>query len=1098
MPSYRRLATFAIAAVLSMGLASRAATFGTAVPVRGTVSDIALDESRGRLYIANFGAGLIQAIDTSNPKFPIVQQLGRVSKPPSSLALSPGNHFLVVGEYDTFNAASGAAETGGLAIFNLDTGTQSEFVLPNPVLSVAFGAGNLALVVTKGDIRLLDPTSGRTQPLAVTSLGGAPLPVPIAICSPNVFSFPANIVEAATGVSGDGKTIMVLAEVGPAPASGTCGVTGQTDVAALLTYRVDTGQLTFSNWTSTPPLGPRVVSVNQDASRFVGGWVLMDSDFVSRAEFPNLAPSPMDLRKGSHAFDYSRNLIYADVPSTGHDTPVMHVMDADNLTVRKRIQLPQMMSGRSLFSSDMSRVYSGSDSGVMVLPISTLDTAPQVVALQEDVVFQSDVCTRNVISQTVDIVDPSGGNTDFRLSLPDGTSGIVFSQTSGTTPAKVAISVDPTVFQSNSGTTTVMLSLQSAKAVNIPFPVRLLINTRDLGQRGQIVNVPGKLVDILADPSRNRVYVLRQDKNLVLVFDTTTWKQIDAPGLRTGNTPTSMAITPDQRYLLVGNDHSQLINTYDLATLQPWNPSAHYPSSPFIRTDSAYPRSVAVGQGTGTPVVWAAIRDAAPPPECSKGRMFFRANFPIWYANAPASLGVYQNCNPTTYDEATPFPVVSASPSGQSVLLAVPDATVGLWDGTVDYWVVSRQDVTQTETKLAGAYGALSDNIFVTGNRVLDQGLFAEAELQTATTATTSGVSLSGGAGSDGLRTTTILDSNTSTTAATPTTPATTTTTVLATASGPGTIERIDLNPDSPYYLQTYHATSTIEAPHTAATLQTPDVGQIGQTISTFTRTLAVPADRSSIVLLSQSGLTVLPPDFDAATKVPVVSSVTSTNGDSAVAPDEQVLINGTGLAPGSAVAGVGALPSTLGDACVTLSNVALPLFWVTPTQIKAVLPSDAGGSEQLVVHSPGGVSSPFTFQVQATAPAFLPVDSGSQAGLPRVIRQKNGQVVNFTNPVHSKESLSIYMTGLGTTVPAVAPGDVAPANPPALVVAPVTVTLGGTNLPVTFAGLAPGEVSVYRVDVSVPYFIRGASQSPLVVSQGTISTSTMVRVVTP
>ena len=93
----------------------------------------------------------------------------------------------------------------------------------------------------------------------------------------------------------------------------------------------------------------------------------------------------------------------------------------------------------------------------------------------------------------------------------------------------------------------------------------------------------------------------------------------------------------------------------------------------------------------------------------------------------------------------------------------------------------------------------------------------------------------------------------------------------------------------------------------------------------------------------------------------------------------------------------------------MTVANQALPLYWVSPTQIKALLPDSAGGAEQLIVHSPGGVSSPFTFQVQATAPAILPVDAGPQIGLPRVIRQKNGEVVNFTNPIHAKESIGQY-----------------------------------------------------------------------------------------
>jgi len=53
----------------------------------------------------------------------------------------------------------------------------------------------------------------------------------------------------------------------------------------------------------------------------------MDSDFVDRADFPNLITgTSMDYRKGGHAFDYSRNLIYARCLATVDDSPVMHVM----------------------------------------------------------------------------------------------------------------------------------------------------------------------------------------------------------------------------------------------------------------------------------------------------------------------------------------------------------------------------------------------------------------------------------------------------------------------------------------------------------------------------------------------------------------------------------------------------------------------------------------------------------------------------------------------------------------------------------------------------------------------------------------------------
>ena len=50
------------------------------------------------------------------------------------------------------------------------------------------------------------------------------------------------------------------------------------------------------------------------------------------------------------------------------------------------------------------------------------------------------------------------------------------------------------------------------------------------------------IVDVLADPVRNRFMIVRQNTNEVLVFDKSL-RQVAA--LRTGNTPTQMAITAD-------------------------------------------------------------------------------------------------------------------------------------------------------------------------------------------------------------------------------------------------------------------------------------------------------------------------------------------------------------------------------------------------------------------------------------------------------------------------------------------------------------------------------------------------------------------------
>ena len=102
---------------------------------------------------------------------------------------------------------------------------------------------------------------------------------------------------------------------------------------------------------------------------------------------------------------------------------------------------------------------------------------------------------------------------------------ITVSPVSGTTPAVVQVSVDPSVYRNQTGTITAFINIQGPSAVNVIPPGRVLINNHGPEDQGSVVNVPGTLVDVVADPVRNRFYVLRQDQNKVFVFDS-TGKQI--------------------------------------------------------------------------------------------------------------------------------------------------------------------------------------------------------------------------------------------------------------------------------------------------------------------------------------------------------------------------------------------------------------------------------------------------------------------------------------------------------------------------------------------------------------------------------------------
>jgi hypothetical protein len=238
--------------------------------------------------------------------------------------------------------------------------------------------------------------------------------------------------------------------------------------------------------------------------------------------------------------------------------------------VLERLYLPENLGGKSLLSSDNNTMYSVSDSGVVILPVGALSQVRRLTASQQDVVFRGSFCDRNISSQEIVITDRSGAATDF--SVTSSNPAVRISPTSGTTPARIRITVDPNAFQTK-GTTVASLDIKSPSAVNLIPSVRVAVNTREPDQRGSTVDIPGKLVDILSDPTRDRFFIIRQDRNQVLVFDGTSYQQIAT--LKTGNTPTQMAITFDRRYLLIGSDNSQILYVYDLETLEAHAPRAY-------------------------------------------------------------------------------------------------------------------------------------------------------------------------------------------------------------------------------------------------------------------------------------------------------------------------------------------------------------------------------------------------------------------------------------------------------------------------------------------------------------------------------------------
>jgi uncharacterized protein (TIGR03437 family) len=220
----------------------------------------------------------------------------------------------------------------------------------------------------------------------------------------------------------------------------------------------------------------------------------------------------------------------------------------------------------------------------------------------------------------------------------------------------------------------------------------------------------------------------------------------------------------------------------------------------------------------------------------------------------------------------------------------------------------------------------------------------------------------------------------------------------------------------------------------------------------------------------------------------PLVQSNSVVNGasfTSSLAAGELVSIFGQRLASGISQASGFPLPISLDGSTVTLNGTPMALTFASPGQINAALPLDALGPATVRVTTPAGFAET-AINIADVAPAIFP----------SAITHADGTPVSATAPVTPGETLVIYMTGLGQVDGIIGAGQAAPLSPLLRVLAPVQVRIGATT-PITpgFAGLTPGLVGVYQVNVAVPQNLPAAVYSLSVSEKGIFSNSQMIPV---
>jgi len=228
----------------------------------------------------------------------------------------------------------------------------------------------------------------------------------------------------------------------------------------------------------------------------------------------------------------------------------------------------------------------------------------------------------------------------------------------------------------------------------------------------------------------------------------------------------------------------------------------------------------------------------------------------------------------------------------------------------------------------------------------------------------------------------------------------------------------------------------------------------------------------------------------------PNVAPVLFSNGtlnnyypDAALSPGLIAQVYGSGLAAGVGQPGALPLPGLFQGTSVMIGSKQAPLYYVSSGQVNVQLPTELTTSQQVILAS---ANNAFTL------PDLLdinPLQSGIAAyadGTNNVIAQHaDFSYVTAASPAKPGEIVIIYLAGMGATNPTVPSGQGAPtAEPLARVVNVPTVTVDGQNATVEFAGLAPGFVGLYQIDLQVPSTARTGSLA-LVVSQNGVAGNT-------
>jgi uncharacterized protein (TIGR03437 family) len=198
-----------------------------------------------------------------------------------------------------------------------------------------------------------------------------------------------------------------------------------------------------------------------------------------------------------------------------------------------------------------------------------------------------------------------------------------------------------------------------------------------------------------------------------------------------------------------------------------------------------------------------------------------------------------------------------------------------------------------------------------------------------------------------------------------------------------------------------------------------------------------------------------------------------ASNSPDALAPNAIATVYGTGLSytTQSAFAimpASGMVPIELAGVRVYVGEVSAPIYYVSPTQINFLVPTELRPGDMDFFTTHDGLAGPHVkITLHDGGPGLYPWGAEMIAS-----EHADGSVITKDSPAHPGEVVVVYGTGLGKTDPEQQTGLISMVAAQIQLLNELSVMVAGTVLDpksIQYAGVTPGIPGLYQVNLVLP-----------------------------